>query len=197
MLASATARPDLLQEVKSKMWQGFLKLIVKRLEMKARVEIIKIELSKTHKMLSGRALYWMILHELRQSHNTIGLMNINDLNQVNCRGPSIHHLRMFQTHWDKCLVNFEDLPSEGTLEPLYTKQVKRSDAFKLCMQTYEIELVTGIGGQKIERSFPRLQDLVRKFLDIQQVNENDDLANNPQKNSNGYSMVAMKELSPN
>ena len=123
--------PVYLKKFSQKCGKGVMKLIVKRPELKARVEIIKIELSRTHKMLSGRVLYWMILHELRQSHNTIGLMNINDLSQVNCRGPKVHHLRMFQTHWDKCLANFKDLQSEGTLEPLYTKQAKMKDAFKL------------------------------------------------------------------
>ena len=101
---------------------------------------------------------------------------------------------MFQTHWDKCLINFKEQPSEETLEPLYTKEVKKSVAFAMCMQSYDIALVTGIGGVKIERSYPRLLDLVRKFLDIQQVNENDDLANNPKgKNSNGYSMMTWED----
>ena len=164
-----------------------MKLIVNRPELKTRVEMIKIELSKTHSMLSGRALYWVILHELRQSHNTICLMNINDLNQVRCRGPKVHHLRMFQTYWDKCFMNFKEQPPESMLEPLYTCQVKQNDGLAKCIQVYELELVTGA---QIERNYPHLQQLVRKFLDIEQVNDNDALANSPNKNSIGYSMMA-------
>ena len=102
--------------------------IKKRPELRARVEMIKIELSKVNRMMSGRALYWVILYELRQSHNTIGLMNITDSGLVECSGPKVHHLRMFQTFWDKCLMNFSELPPDSMLQPLYEKQVKRNDA---------------------------------------------------------------------
>ena len=129
----------------------------------------------------------MISHELRQSHNTIGLMNITVLQLVECRGPQLHHLRMFQTYWDKCLINFSEHPPDSILQPLYERQIRRSERFAKVYQIYELGLVTGT---QTERDYPHLQGVVKKFLDIEQVNENDRLADPTNKSTTGYSMMA-------
>ena len=66
----------------------------------------------------------MILHDLGNSRNAIGLMNIADLQKVTCRGPEIHHLKNLEALWDKCLANCKNIPDEETLQPLYEKMSK-------------------------------------------------------------------------
>jgi len=71
--------PDWMKKFSQKVGAGLLRLIVKRPELHARVNNIRTDLYKENKLLSGRALYWILLNELRTSKNTHGLMNILDL----------------------------------------------------------------------------------------------------------------------
>ena len=81
------------------------------------------------KQLSGRALYCIILDEVKTKQKTAGLMNIKDLNKITCCGPEVHHLRNCQDHWDRCLASFENIPDDETFQPLYAKQIKKNTAF--------------------------------------------------------------------
>ena len=76
--------PPFLRGISRKVNIGFMVLIEMRHELSLRVQMDKVELAKLKppKMLIGRALYWIILHELRRSENTIGLMNIKDLSLI-------------------------------------------------------------------------------------------------------------------
>ena len=130
--------PAYLVKFNQKFAAGFMELVRRRAEFSTRARLVKMDLYKVGEPLSGRVLYRMILNELRTSRNTIGMMNINDLNRVNNRGRETHHLRNFQSHWDKCLSNFRKLPDEETLQPLYEVQVVECDASKQHYACYEM-----------------------------------------------------------
>ena len=98
--------PIHLRRISRKVATGFMPLINDKPELKIRVDMERVELNKVNKQFSGRALYWIILHELRRSLNSKGLSNLKDLQNVTCRGPTVYHLRMYQTHWDRCIMNF-------------------------------------------------------------------------------------------
>ena len=68
-------RPDkaFLESYLKVVLEAFEVLAKRRAEFWNRVEMVKIEVAKERKFFSGRSPYWMILHELRQSCNAIGL----------------------------------------------------------------------------------------------------------------------------
>ena len=111
----------------------------------------------------------MILHELRTSAITIGLMNIADPPNVTCRGVEVHHLRSSHIYWNNCLNNFEEVPPDNTLLRMYEKRVKTCIAFKAMSEMYGMQLVI----EKQDHSYPKLFETVKRSLDIQQKNEND------------------------
>ena len=119
------ADPPWMKKFSQKVAEGLMCLIVKKPELKARVDNIRTELYKVNKVLSGRALYWILLNELRTSKNTHGLMNILDLQKVTCRGEEVRHLRGFFTYWQRCLQNFDEKPGDNVLQPLFEQEVCR------------------------------------------------------------------------
>lgn len=165
--------PAHLRSLSHKCKIGFMPFIEQKNELKLRVEMDMLEFAKTHEMMSGRALYWIILNELRVGLNTVGLMNISDLHNVNCRGPTIHHLRMLHTYWDKCLFNFNVVPDVSILLPLFETQVRLSTAFKPTIAIYDYDLVSG---KETDRSYSNLKMMVKHFLEIEHVNENNQAA---------------------
>jgi hypothetical protein len=161
-----------IKKFSQKVFEGLMCLIANRLELKARVDNIRTDLYKDNKTLSGRALYWIILHELRTSKNTHGLMNILDLQRIQCRGKECRHLKMFITHWQRCLQNFDVQPDESVLQPLFEKQVYKCDQFKHHFTLYEVQMMD----KQLDRSYQRLYDYVLRFIEIETVKENDILA---------------------
>ena len=175
--------PPFLIKFGQKCAAGLMELIKKKPELKMRIDSIKVQIWKDCKQLSGRALYWIILNELRTSANTIGLMNITDLQNVTCRGHEINHLRNFHTYWLKCLENFPKIPGDEILQPLYEKQVMKCKAFEQTFTLYEVTLVT----EKLDRSYNRLFEMVVRYLAIEHKKENDRLAAGQ---TEGWSMAA-------
>jgi hypothetical protein len=164
--------PPWMKKFSQKVGTGLMRLVAKRPELKARVDNIRTNLYKEGKILSGRALYWILLNELRTSKNTHGLMNILDLQQVKCRGKEVRHLRGFFTYWQKCLQNFNVKPGEDVLQPLFEEQVRVCTSFDHNFTLYEVGMMRGT----LDRSYQTLYDMVIRFLDIEQVKENDILA---------------------
>ena len=68
-------------------------------------------------------------------------------------------------------MNLAKIPEDSYLQPIYEDQVRNDAAFKPTYAIYQQDLVTG---KETERSYQKLQQMVRQFLDIEQVNENDD-----------------------
>lgn len=104
----------------------------------------------------------MMLEEFKASRNTTGLMNINDSQNITCRGPEAHHLRNCQAHWDRCLANFKNMPDDETLQPLYDKQIKRNTAFEQTYELYEMSLTT----ESLERDCHKMYSMVKQVLEL-------------------------------
>ena len=162
--------PPCLRRLSQKVADAFRPMIEQNHELKVRVNMDKLELAKQNEVMSGRAIYWIILNELKTSRNTFGLMNLTDLQHVLCKGPRIHHLRTFDTHWDACLMNFAEQPAETLIQPMYEVQVKVCDDFKTYYDQYELDLIRG---EEKDRSYPKLRQWVKWACQLKQQQDND------------------------
>ena len=104
------------------------------------MEIDKAELMKQNQMLSGRALYWMILHEPRQSSNTIGSRKNSRPLKSDVPWSNGSSSQELLSSLGEMLHELSMIPGDET-PTIYEMQVKEDISFKRMYAVYEMNLV--------------------------------------------------------
>ena len=134
-------------------------------DFKRQVATKEEELSKKHKMLNGRQLYYMILKDLERPTTEMELQTWEDLLTAELLNDN---LRDFQTRWDRALMRVPEKPTDSFLENLYRRQVDKCSAFTHSMTMYNLELVQ----QGKKPSYERLYSMVVAYLNDQRLQRN-------------------------